>query len=82
MKRRYAEASFLALILLAIVALAAYPYIRSRHDSSAAISNAELKPVATPERRDAQYSKDVKGLRDKFNQDKGKVRLIFLLSPT
>lgn len=30
MKRRHVEATFLALILLAIVALAVYPYIRSR----------------------------------------------------
>ncbi|MGH9899692.1 MAG: hypothetical protein ACRD63_04165, partial [Pyrinomonadaceae bacterium] len=28
------------------------------------------------------YSTDMKELRDKFNQDKGKVRLILLLSPT
>jgi len=31
---------------------------------------------------DRQYSTDLKKLRDKFNQDKGKVRLILLLSPT
>lgn len=81
MKRKHVEATFLALILLAIVTLAVYPYIRSRQDFSA-VSSAQKNPVATEERRDEQYSKDIKGLRDKFNQDKGKVRLIFLLSPT
>lgn len=28
------------------------------------------------------YSKDVGGLRAQFNQDKGKVRLVMVLSPT
>lgn len=29
-----------------------------------------------------QYSKDMGGLRSQFNQDKGKVRLLMVLSPT
>jgi hypothetical protein len=29
-----------------------------------------------------QYSKDMGGLRAQFNQDKGKVRLLMVLSPT
>ena len=28
------------------------------------------------------YSTDLKELRDRFNQDKGKVRLLLILSPT
>lgn len=80
MKRRYVEATFLAIVLLAIAALAAYTYIR-RHDSSAGPTAAQ-NSVGPKEQRDEQYSKDTTGLRDRFNQDKGKVRLLLLLSPS
>ena len=81
MKRRYVEAIFLALILLAIVALAAYPYVRGRHDSSI-VPRAENNSVVTQDVPERQYSKDIKGLPDRFNADKGKVRLLLLLSPS
>ncbi len=41
-------------------------------DQKAAVSN----PTARP------YSKDLNALRTRFNQDKGKLRLLVLLSPT
>jgi hypothetical protein len=37
-------------------------------------------PVSNPSPR--PYSKDLNELRARFNQDKGKVRLLVLLSPT
>jgi len=73
MKRRL-EATLLGLILLAIVALAAYPYLRTKNNSPGKDVSHRVN--------DKGYSADMKELRDKFNQDKGKVRLVLLLSPT
>ena len=61
--------------LLGIIALAVYPYLRGRSDSSA-------MPNPTPVNDNKRYSTDMNELRAKFNQDRGKVRLILLLSPT
>lgn len=73
MKRRL-EATVLGLILIAIVALAAYPYLRTK-------SNSQSKDVSEKV-NDKGYSTDMKELKAKFNRDKGKVRLVLLLSPT
>lgn len=40
-------------------------------------------PTPTPNYQEPRpYSKDLAGLRAQFNRDKGKVRLVTLLSPT
>ncbi len=77
MKRNQLEPALLGLILLAIISLAVYPYVRVHKSSSG-----NPYPAGTIELRDERYSKDITGLRDRFNQDKGKVRLLLLLSPT
>jgi hypothetical protein len=73
MKRKYLEPALLGLILLGIVVLAAYPYLRRSRVSS------DVTSTAT---NDRQYSTNMNELRERFNQDKGKVRLLLLLSPT
>ena len=40
------------------------------------------KPTPTPGQSLRPYSKDLEELRASFNRDKGKVRLVTLLSPT
>ena len=40
------------------------------------------KPTPTPGQSPRPYSKDLEELRASFNRDKGKVRLVTLLSPT
>jgi hypothetical protein len=75
MKRKILEPALLGLILLGIIALAVYPYLRGRGASSA-------MPTSTPVNDVKRYSTDMNELRAKFNQGKGKVRLILLLSPT
>jgi len=74
MKRKVLEPALLGLILLGIIALAVYPYLRKPGNSSAVTS----LTVAN----DKPYSTDMEELRTRFNQDKGKVRLLLLLSPT
>ena len=75
MKRRYLEPALLGVVLLAIIVLTAYPYM---HGSKVASTEMDDKTKVD----DRHYSTDLKELRDRFNQDKGKVRLILLLSPT
>ena len=76
MKRKYLEPALMGVMLLAIVVLAVFPYLRrSKGDAAVAANNI----TAAVERR---YSTDMKELQDRFNQDKGKVRLLLLLSPT
>lgn len=75
MKRKYLEPTLLGLVLLGIVALAVYPYLRRDGGSPAA-----APPAVTDDKK--HYSTDLNELRAKFNQDKGKVRLLLLLSPT
>lgn len=39
-------------------------------------------PTPTPSQRERAYSTDLEEVRASFNRDKGKVRLVTLLSPT
>lgn len=72
MRRKYLEPALLGLVLLSVIALAAYPYLRGR----------EVTTTAVSDKGDKNYSTDLNQLHVKFNQDKGKVRLLLLLSPT
>lgn len=74
MKLRYLEPAILGLILLSIIVLAAYPCLRGGKGSS---TGAVAKALDNK-----HYSTDLNKLRDQFNQDRGKVRLLLLLSPT
>jgi len=74
MKPRYPEATMLGLVLLAIVVSAAHPYLRAKNTTAGKDLSQKVN--------DKGYSTDLKELRVRFNQDKGKVRLILLLSPT
>lgn len=75
MKRKYFMPALLALLLFGIVVMAGQPSVRR--------GNGGPSPVPSPAvTNDKRYSTDMKELRDRFNQDKGKVRLILLLSPT
>lgn len=67
MKHMYVLLALTGIILTAIVA--AYPH---RMDGKGA-------PTAVA---DKGYSTKMKDLRARFNQDRGKVRLLLLLSPT
>jgi hypothetical protein len=78
MKRKFLEPTLLGLVLLGIIALAVYPYLRRSGGSS---SPAVATPTAAND-NNKRYSTDMNELHAKFNQDKGKVRLILLLSPT
>lgn len=73
-KRKYLEPTLLGVVLLGIVVLAAHPYLR-RSQGSATVTSSGVT-------NDKSYSTNLKELRAKFNQDKGKVRLLLLLSPT
>jgi len=79
MKRKILEPALLGLVLLGIVALAVYPCLR-RSGSSSSSAVAVTAPTGANDNK--QYSTDMNELRAKFNQDKSKVRLILLLSPT
>jgi len=69
MKRKYRRATLLGLAAEVVIILAiCLPSGRS-----------EASPQKTS---DKGYSTDMKELRDKFNKDKGNVRLLLLLSPT
>ena len=72
--KRGLEATLLGLILIAIVALTAYPYLRKKNLSPDQDFSQKVNAKI--------YSVDMKELRVRFNQDKGKVRLVLLLSPT
>jgi len=74
MKRKYIEPAVLGVVLLTTILLAAYPYLRGSKATTEMNDNTKVD--------DRHYSTDLKMLRDRFNQDKGKVRLILLLSPT
>ncbi len=71
--RKYLEPVLFGVVLLGILALAAYPYLRTRKAAA---------PMSTSVVSDKRYSKDMKELQTRFNQDKGKVRLLLLLSPS
>ena len=74
MKRKYLEPALLGLVLLGVIALAVYPYLRG--------GGGTPPPAPAEVMSDKKYSTDLHQLREKFNQDKGKVRLLLLLSPT
>jgi hypothetical protein len=67
--KRYFKAAAFGLLLVCIVALAVYPYLQRRGGKSASMT-------------DKHYSTDLNELHTRFNQDKGKVRILLLLSPT
>lgn len=46
------------------------------------VSSERPSTTPAPKQTPAVYSKDLAELRSSFNQDKGKVRLVILLSPT
>lgn len=72
--RKYLEPVPRGVVLLGIVVLAAsYPLLR--------IGKAAA-PMMASVMSDQRYSTDMKALRNRFNQDKGKVRLLLLLSPS
>lgn len=75
MERKYLEPALLALVLLGIVVLAVYPYMRGSRGSSTATPSTVMDEAK-------RYSTNMNELRDRFNQDKVKVRLLLLLSPT
>jgi hypothetical protein len=75
MKRKYFMPALLALPLFGIIVLAGYPSLQRGYSGTSPVPS----PTVTNDKR---YSTDLKELRDRFNQDKGKVRLILLLSPT
>jgi hypothetical protein len=66
MKRKY-EAAILGVLLLGLIVFVAYQFVGSNK---------------TPSTLEASYSTDLQKLRADFNADKGKVRLVLLLSPT
>lgn len=67
MKRKVLEPALLGLLLVGLAVFAVSQLI-----------NRNGAPVA----ENKSYSTDLNDLRAKFNQDKGKVRLLLLLSPT
>ncbi len=71
--RKYLQLTLFG-VVLGIVALAANPYPLARTVSARVVSSGT--------RDDKLYSTDMKELRTRFNKDKGKVRLLMLLSPT
>jgi hypothetical protein len=71
MKRNYLEPALLGVVLLAIVVAAGHQFFRGKS-----------QPLAEMKMSDQHYSTDLKELRDLFNKEKGKVRLVLLLSPT
>ncbi len=69
MKRRYFKATLLGLIAQSMIIFAVY-------------SSFGRSDAASQQASDRGYSTDIKELHDKFNKDKGNVRLLLLLSPT
>ena len=58
-------------LLLGIVAVVSNPYLQSGE-----------RVVSSAVKDQKPYSTNMKELRTRFNKDKGKVRLLMLLSPT
>jgi hypothetical protein len=69
MFRKYLEAALFSVFLLSIVLAIGYQLFRG-------------KPHPSPEISERRLSVDLMELRDRFNNDKGKVRVVLLLSPT
>ena len=74
MKRQYLNPTILGFILPAIMILAAHPDLGAKDNSP----GKDFSQMVN----DRAYSTDMKELRDRFNRDKDKVRLLMLLSPT
>jgi hypothetical protein len=72
--RKYWEIILFGVVLLGIVAVTARPHLQARKVSAPVVSLAN--------RDDKRYATNLDELRTRFNQDKGKVRLLMLLSPT
>jgi hypothetical protein len=72
--RKYFELTLFGVVLLGIVAVSAQPNLQARKVSAPVVSLAH--------RDDKRYATNMSELRTRFNQDKGKVRLLMLLSPT
>lgn len=74
---------WLFLLLLALLTWMACRAASSGNNQQTKVNEArksEPTPGPTPQPR--PYSTDLEGLRAQFNRDKGKVRLVTLLSPT
>jgi len=76
MQHKSVRANFPVAVLVMIGALAAWPYLRGGGHSSSTDPGNRAKAV------DRGYSTSLKQLRERFNQDRGKVRMLLLLSPT
>lgn len=78
--------SVLAVLLLGLALLggcaASSTPTASPGQEQAQENKGKAAPAATPEPSPRPYSKDLEELRAAFNRDKGKVRLVTLLSPT
>lgn len=72
--RKYLKLILFGVVLFGIVALFAQPYLQAGRGSASAGYWATSG--------DKRYSTKMKELRNRFNQDRGKVRLLMLLSPT
>ena len=73
-KLKHLQRTLLGLVLLGIVVLAPYPFSRgSRGYASVPTSAVEVEKG---------YSTDLDKLRRTFNEDKSRVRLLLLLSPS
>ena len=72
--RKYCELILIGVVLLGIVAVTAQPHLQARKVSAPMVSLGN--------RDDKRYATNMSELRTRFNQDKGKVRLLMLLSPT
>jgi hypothetical protein len=79
--------SYLLLSLAALIALFGCS-TEQKTNQEIAVNNANIPAPKTPETTPTvypttrEYSKNINDLRASFNKDKGKVRLVTLLSPT
>jgi hypothetical protein len=74
---------WLSLLLIGLTTWIACSAASTGNNQQATVNEAkksEPTPGPTPQPR--PYSTDLDGLRAQFNRDKGKVRLVTLLSPT
>lgn len=75
---------YLSLLLLGLVLLGgcSSPISESKNVQGEQNMNETAQTSPTPSASPRPYSKDLSELRAQFNRDKGKVRLVTLLSPT
>jgi hypothetical protein len=79
MKQKYASPLILGLVLLGGCSST---ISESRNVQDNDNMNKIVQTTPTPSASPRPFSKDLSELRAKFNRDKGKVRLVTLLSPT